>query len=345
MSNLLNGLMLLGEEAIEGAAESVAQKMEAKAAAGTKRSLNAGNNNKGKRGRANAEGGAEAGGGAAAGGAAAAAPANISVWMGGSFSPPTRGHMNSGIEVAKALLHKHPGAHITVYYTPVHAKYSKPSVNEACIPVAERLKLVQLMIDELNRVKATDPELATVDFVLSTHETEAAEPVKTFDSAQQLAAKYGLNPATLYLAVGQDNIEGLLKGTWYMWKELLSTYPFVVFPRDDANLAPAAAEALKESLGARAAALGVAGLKDRLLMVDAKSQGISSTDLRRALRAANEAAIDANTFASIKDYIKAHGLYADEAACEAPKKGGGKRRTMRTKKMKRKNRWSRRRRY
>ena len=130
--------------------------------------------------------------------------------------------------------------------------------------------------------------------------------------------------------MGQDNIEGLLKGTWYKWKELLSTYPFVVFPRDDANLAPAAAEALKESLGARAEGLGVAGLKDRLLMVDAKSQGISSTDLRRALRAANEAAIDANTFASIKDYIKAHGLYMDEAACEAPKKGGKRQKTSKT---------------
>jgi len=229
------------------------------------------------------------------------------------------------------------------------------------------------MIDELNRIKAADPELASVDFVLSTHETDAAEPVKTFDSAQQLAAKYRLNPATLYLAVGQDNIEGLLKGTWYKWNELLSTYPFVVFPRDDAVAHnEAAAEALKESLNARAVELGIAGLKDRLLIVDAKSQGISSTDLRRALREANEAAIDANTFASIKDYIKERGLYTDEAACEAAKKGGSRVSTKRnggggsrvstrggksrvstrggksrhhTKKMKRKNRCSRRRRY
>jgi nicotinate (nicotinamide) nucleotide adenylyltransferase len=258
----------------------------------------------------------------------------IAVWMGGSFSPPTTGHMNTGIQVAKALLRKNPGAHITVYYTPVSVAYNKLSVKEACVPVAERLALMQLLISELNSVKAADPELASVDFVLSTIETDSADAVKTFDSAQKLAEKYGITPADIYLAVGQDNIEGLLKGTWYKWKELLSAYHFVVFPRDDAAAQnEAAGEALKEALAAKAAELGVTAdernipFKDRLLMVDAKSQGISSTALRSAIRAGDEAAMDANTFASIKDYIKAKGLYMDEAACEMAKKGGRRRKT------------------
>lgn len=249
--------------------------------------------------------------------------AQIAVWMGGSFSPPTTGHMNSGIQVAKALLRQNPGAHITVYYTPVSAAYNKPSVKEACVPLAERLALMQLLIDELNRVKATDPELTSVDFVLSTIETDSADTVKTFDSAERLAAKYGITPADIYLAVGQDNIEGLLKGSWYKWKELLSAYHFVVFPRDDAaSQNEAAGEALKETLAARAAELGVTAdergipFKNRLLIVDAKSQGISSTLLRAAIRTGDEATMDANTFASIKDYIKAKGLYMDEATCE-----------------------------
>jgi nicotinate (nicotinamide) nucleotide adenylyltransferase len=264
--------------------------------------------------------------------------ANIAVWMGGSFSPPTTGHMNSGIQVAKALLHKHPGAHITVYYTPVSVAYNKPSVKEACIPLTERLALMNLLIEELNKVKAADPELATVDFVLSTIETDSADSVKTFDSAQQLATKYRIAPADIYLAVGQDNIEGLLKGTWYKWKELLSAYHFVVFPRDDV----AEGEALKEQLATKAAELGVAAdergvpFKDRLVIVDAKSQGISSTALRAAIREENDAAIDANTFASIKDYIKAKGLYKDEI-CEAAKKGG-RRKTRKVKRNRRKSR-------
>ena len=303
-----------------------------------------------KPGQANNAGG-NGNGSAGNAGNAANAGANIAVWMGGSFSPPTTGHMNSGVQVAKALLRKNPGAHITVYYTPVSAAYNKPSVKEACVSLVDRLALMQLLIDELNKEKATDPELATVDFVLSTIETDAKDnagapmSVKTFDSAQKLAEKYGIEPADIYLAVGQDNIDGLLKGTWYKWKELLSGYHFVVFPRDDAAAQnEAAGEALKDTLAATAAKLGVTAddrgvpFKDRLIMVDAKSQGISSTLLRAAIRTADEAGMDANTFASIKEYIKTKGLYMDEAACEAAKKGGGRRRTRRSKHKKAKRR-------
>jgi nicotinate (nicotinamide) nucleotide adenylyltransferase len=267
---------------------------------------------------------------------AIAAGRHIAVWMGGSFSPPTIGHMNSGTQVAKALLRKYPGSHVTVFYTPVSVAYNKPSVKEGCVPLAERLALMNLLIEELNRIKATDPELTSVDFVLNTIETNekdaAGEPVavKTFDSAQKLSERYGIAPADIHLAVGQDNIEGLLKGSWYKWKELLSAYHFVVFPRDDAAVAGVAAEALRDQLAARAEELGVTPdargvpFKDRLLMVDAKSQGISSTLLRAAIRAGDNAAIDANTFLSIKNYIKEHGLYQNEAACEAAKKGGSR---------------------
>ncbi len=354
-NNILEGLGAGIEEGINSIGRGIEAKLNEKNAAEAAAAAAPGKRQRNNNNGSNAEGNlkqarpAPAEGGAAAG-AAAAPGRNIAVWMGGSFSPPTTGHMNSGIQVAKTLLRKNPGAHITVYYTPVSVAYNKPSVKEACVPLAERLALMQLLIDELNRVKSADPELATVDFVLSTIETDAkdnaGEPtaVKTFDSAQKLSEKYGIAPADIYLAVGQDNIEGLLKGSWYKWKELLSAYHFVVFPRDDAAAQnEAAGEALKETLAARAAELGVTPdergipFKDRLLMVDAKSQGISSTLLRAAIRAADNAAIDANTFASIKDYIKAKGLYMDEAACEPAKKGG--RRKMGTRrKMKRKTR-------
>ncbi len=219
--------------------------------------------------------------------------------MGGSFSPPTIGHLNTGLTIAEQLTLQHPGTAINIYYVPVNAAYNKASIKEAYISTADRLTLLQLLLDEAKH------RCPAVNFILADHEAVAGAAIKTFDSITLLIDKYRI-PSTdkIYLAVGQDNVEGLLKGSWYKWRELLEGFNFIVFPRD---CSAADKGQLRDALSASANA--PADLADRLTIIDAMSDGVSSTSLRSAIADKRFADASVLTIPSIMEYISSNRLY------------------------------------
>lgn len=228
-------------------------------------------------------------------------PANVHVWMGGSFSPPTIGHLNTGLTIAAQLSNCHPDATINIYYVPVNSAYNKASVKEEYIATADRLALLKLLLEEARH----RCHFMNANFILADHEAVAAAAVKTYDSITQLTTIHNI-PLTdkVYLAVGQDNIEGLLKGGWYKWSELLETYNFIIFPRDCAEVDKGT---LRTALSASANA--PVDLADRLTIIDAMSDGVSSTSLRSAIADGRLADAGVLTLPSIMDYITCWNLY------------------------------------
>jgi nicotinate (nicotinamide) nucleotide adenylyltransferase len=224
---------------------------------------------------------------------------NVHVWMGGSFSPPTIGHLNTGLTIAAQLSKCHPDATINIYYVPVNSAYNKASVKEEYISTADRLTLLELLLEKARH------HYPAANFILADHEATAPTAIKTYDSITQLMAVHNI-PLTdrIYLAVGQDNIEGLLKGGWYKWRELLETYNFIIFPRDCAT---ADKGALRMVLASSANA--PADLADRLTIIDAMSDGVSSTALRSAIADGRLAGAATLTLPTIIDYIICRGLY------------------------------------
>ncbi len=219
--------------------------------------------------------------------------------MGGSFSPPTIGHLNTGLTIAAQLSLQHPGATINIYYVPVNSAYNKASVKEAYISTADRLALLELLLVEGRR------RCPAANFILADHEAVAGAAIKTYDSITLLTDKYAI-PCTdkIYLAVGQDNIEGLLKGGWYKWQELLAGFNFIIFPRD---CSAADKGRLRDALSASANA--PADLADRLTIIDAMSDGVSSTCLRSAIADGRLADAGALTLPAIMEHIASNRLY------------------------------------
>jgi nicotinate (nicotinamide) nucleotide adenylyltransferase len=219
--------------------------------------------------------------------------------MGGSFSPPTIGHLNTGLTIATQLSNCHPGATINIYYVPVNSAYNKASVKEEYITTADRLALLELLLEDA-RLRCP-----VANFILADHEATAPAAIKTYDSIAQLMAIHNI-PLTdrVYLAVGQDNITGLLKGSWYKWRELLEGFNFIVFPRD---CVAADKGLLWHALSASANA--PPDLADRLTIIDAMSEGVSSTCLRTAIADGRLADAGALTLPAIMDYITCCQLY------------------------------------
>jgi nicotinate (nicotinamide) nucleotide adenylyltransferase len=219
--------------------------------------------------------------------------------MGGSFSPPTIGHLNTGLTIATQLSNCHPGATINIYYVPVNSAYNKASVKEEYIATADRLQLLELLLEEARTC------CPTANFILADHEAAAPAAIKTYDSITQLIAIHNI-PLTdkVYLAVGQDNITGLLKGGWYKWRELLEGFNFIIFPRDCSAVDKGA---LRTSLSASANA--PVDLADRLTIIDAMSDGVSSTCLRAAIADGRLADAGTLTLPAIINYIVIKNLY------------------------------------
>jgi nicotinate (nicotinamide) nucleotide adenylyltransferase len=219
--------------------------------------------------------------------------------MGGSFSPPTIGHLNNGLTIAAQLSKCHPGSPINIYYVPVNSAYNKASVKEEYISTADRIALLELLLEEARH------RCPAVNFILADHEAVAGAAIKTYDSITMLTVNYQI-PATdtIYLAVGQDNVEGLLKGSWYKWRELLEGFNFIIFPRD---CTAADKGALRASLTTSANA--PSDLADRLTIIDAMSDGVSSTALRSAIADGRLADAGVLTLPSIIDFITCWKLY------------------------------------
>lgn len=161
-------------------------------------------------------------------------------WFGGSFSPPTKMHVNVIIEIAKALISRTDEGRISsVCIVPVSNKYDKGSVQMPCITPAERKVLCDAFLAGVKQVWSDDQSIgdkSKIDFHLLTYEMDNDTPTPTIASLEILKSFPESSGSTIYLSQGQDNMLSIFRRKWVRSNELLANN-FIMFPRgNDPNL-------------------------------------------------------------------------------------------------------------
>jgi nicotinic acid mononucleotide adenylyltransferase len=221
-------------------------------------------------------------------------------WMGGSYAPPTRMHVQVAMQMGAALLEKTtPGKRCAVCIVPVNKNYNKRSVKEACISDAVRRALIMAFVDAVKLEFASHPRAKDCDFLYMEYELNASAPVPTIDSLGML--KSALPGATnYYIAQGQDNILAIMRRTWVRSDELLRDYSFFMYPRGDVRGLPE--QMMDAMMDPTSSTKGIAPLSEaaaeavlgKVLYVGAGfNDDTSSSQVRRDLRDGNIGAVRA----------------------------------------------------
>lgn len=135
--------------------------------------------------------------------------------LGGSFNPPHNTHQ----KIATTLIEKKYLDR--VIFVPTGDKYDKSNL----INASHRYDMVKLLCSDFSDFEVSDFELKHT-------------LVKTYQTMDYFQSIYPND--TLYFIVGTDNLKQFK--TWANYKYLISTYHFLVIPRDYDNIA----EILKE---------------------------------------------------------------------------------------------------
>lgn len=151
-------------------------------------------------------------------------------WMGGSYAPPSRMHVQVAMQMGEALLARTDmGKRCAVCIVPVNKNYNKRSVKESCISDAVRRALIQAFVDAVRAEFADRPRAKDCDFLYMDYELNAAAPVATIDSMAML--KSAVKADNYFIAQGQDNVLGIMRRTWVRSDELMRDYGFFMYPR------------------------------------------------------------------------------------------------------------------
>lgn len=141
-------------------------------------------------------------------------------------------------------------------------------------------------------------------------EIRRAGPSYTYDTLQTLHAE-GLTAVQLVFITGSDAFAEI--GTWYRYPDVLDQAHFAVIARPGTTL---------DALRARVPALAPrmiaadrfsAAVDPAIILIDAETPDVSSTDIRR--RAGRGESLEGLVTPSVAEYIRRHGLYGapDEA--------------------------------
>ncbi len=220
----------------------------------------------------------------------------VIIFYGGSFSPPTNGHIIAIQKASRFASEKHPGLTVTGVLVPVSSKYKKSSV-QFTDSDRHRINMLNIVKHWLNEHE-TSPN---VRYNVSTHEIDAGAGVPTIDSLLLLKERYG-HDNIYYLVLGQDNLKQIMDKRWKQSNELLS-YPIIYIPRP----------------GESSNILNVSHYPD-ISPVNIKLHNMSSTKLRAAIKNKSNT-IKALTIEPVIQYILDNNLYKNSA--------GGRRRTRR----------------
>jgi nicotinic acid mononucleotide adenylyltransferase len=250
----------------------------------------------------------------------------IHVWFGGRFSPPTSDHIRTIMIAIHELRNRYGAdAQINIYFVPISSLHNKPSVHESCVSEGHRLKMLGLEIAKLQKY-----DLTGTKYHLSTVDIDAPVAFKTIDSVQALMAKHGILNTMgvdehMYIALEQCSMEKLLGGEWFMAKELINSFKYIVFPKDP-NVATDdnRRKALLAEFVKRGHRIGAKNTD--FMIVPSLGAGADSASARKAIRDEDEGAIRRYLIDTVADYILANELYRS-MACEGPQCGGSKKKS------------------
>ena len=248
---------------------------------------------------------------------------DIYIWLGGSFSPPTLAHMNIAKIGAEYIANKNPDKNIHLYFIPVNDHYNKASVK--CVNFANRSQMLMIAADALNKETADTKIMFGVSDIEYVEGKSREKPVKTWKSLELFIKEYNANPENVYLMQGQDNIAGILKGSWENSYDLIFKSKLLCIPRKEAK---SLSEVINlKDLKTKDSQFNDKTEKDimgRVEIIDTIPNLISSSELRKQIRESesetNEKLLEIAD-PKILEYIFKNKLYRT-MDCEEPPKGG-----------------------
>jgi nicotinate-nucleotide adenylyltransferase len=207
--------------------------------------------------------------------------------FGGTFDPVHRGHMDVARAARAALCLDE------IWWLPAPAP---PHRSEPRVSVYHRFAMVALAIQD------------EAGMIVSDLEMTAPGPTYTSDTLARLGAE-GWAPGSLFFITGADAFRDIPQ--WRNYPRLLDAAHFVVVSRPGAPVSR-----LGDELPALADRMvrdpREAGEAPRIVLVDAPTAAVSSTDVRHAV--ASGAGLQALVPVSVATYIDRHRLYALSAS-------------------------------
>jgi len=206
--------------------------------------------------------------------------------LGGTLDPIHLGHVETA-RVARAVLELD-----RVLVMPAHIP-----PHRATRPVASghhRFAMAALAVNGLEGLEVSDLEL------------ERAAPSYTSDTLMRIRAATGLGATQIFFITGADAFAEI--ATWHRYPEVLELSNFAVVSRPGYGV-----DRLRASLPAlaprmtAASAAGAAAGRPVILLIDAATPDVSSTDIRRRLNAGESVA--GLLPPAVASHIGRHGLY------------------------------------
>ncbi len=210
--------------------------------------------------------------------------------MGGTFDPVHNGHLDVARAAASSLaideVQLMP-ANLPPHRTPPQAS------------AQDRLSMVELAVKDDARLRASDIEL---------HTDGPSYTVATLDRLERL----GIDLSTLFFITGADAFRDI--PSWRAYPAILDRCHFVAVSRPGCP-----APSLRQMLPALTPRMIDAGATipthPAIILVDAPTAAVSSTDIRRLLAAGRS--IDGLVAPAVASYIEQHGLYRTSQAKES----------------------------
>lgn len=161
----------------------------------------------------------------------------IIIWTGGSFSPPTNGHMAIA-KICASFMYEKFNRPIAMFFVPVNEGYDKQSVKSKFINYnsnAARIDMLNMCVKKLN----LEVDQKNITFRVTTLEMDYNVNGITCISVEILKAKIRckngyISDESFFISLGQDNVEDILKGKWEDPMNLL-TKNIICIPRATKN--------------------------------------------------------------------------------------------------------------
>jgi len=250
----------------------------------------------------------------------------VHIWLGGSFSPPTLGHFIIA-EFSALYVHSqnlHPGEKITFHFVPVNDYYAKDSIN--CVTAGDRCAMLQIGADKLTETHKDK----NIIFRVNTFEILVAEkegeffhkPIPSYYSIANFQP--GVDRKKVYTVQGEDNMYGIVAGSWKKSYDLLFTSTILCPPRNLAvNELPTTELRLRSKINLdnlnkkeqsdliHQPLTSLEEVLARIKILDFEPLDISSSDLRREINEVRsgkreEANLLRKIDKDVLEYIKSH---------------------------------------
>jgi nicotinate-nucleotide adenylyltransferase len=212
--------------------------------------------------------------------------------LGGTLDPIHVGHLQTALT-----------ARLVLGLTQVVVMPSRTPPHRAHGPAAStyhRFAMAALAVNDLEDVRVSDDELA------------ADGPSYTARTLERIGAR-GFDPSQIFFITGADAFAEI--ETWYRYPAVLELAHFVVVSRPGAPVAGLVERVppLRNRMHSCGSTADVSA-QPSILLIDAETPDVSSTDIRRRVRAGDS--IQGLVPSTVESHILRHGLYTESSTAD-----------------------------